>query len=144
LKINKYLQELNLGDNRLIGVEGKAALADGLSWNTSVVELFGISAREPLICTRNRFADYVEANRFLKTFLSSDWTRIGVKHWPYIYARVSSHPAALHQLLQETFPNSQQEERFGSVRSPTIGSANRSSPRHRGDSPPRKKKQPRR
>jgi Ran GTPase-activating protein (RanGAP) involved in mRNA processing and transport len=101
LKTNKSLEMLDLRLNILIGREDVDALANGLSWNTSLVQLY-----LPDVADTNRIECYLQANRFvMMAYREREPEAIFYKLWPLIYAKVSNHPAALHMLLKETNMN---------------------------------------
>jgi hypothetical protein len=86
------------------------ALADGLSWNARLLQLELPAQLELPESLTVRISGYIQANQLLKTLLSNDRTRPDTECCSYIYVRLSAHPAALHELLRETLPNSEQEE----------------------------------
>jgi Ran GTPase-activating protein (RanGAP) involved in mRNA processing and transport len=97
LKVNKSLEILDLDPKPDIGREGAGELADGLSWNTSLLQL-----NLPRRLDTDRIEGYLQANQFIKVYCEREHEAIFYKLWPLIYAKVSNHPAALYFLLKET------------------------------------------
>jgi hypothetical protein len=69
---------------------------------------------------------YLRANQFLEMFHNFDRcnrdgcvvcqnNNDGVSHWPYVYAKVASYPAALFLLLRENFTQPEQVSFFGTA-----------------------------
>jgi Ran GTPase-activating protein (RanGAP) involved in mRNA processing and transport len=145
LKTNGSLQELNIycsfswGSKYCIGRSGVVSLADGLSWNTTLLGL-DVEPRDDVVLRYRkrwpkdlstshaalilRINGYLRANRFLGKLKSrSRCSRQGcvvcsnendgVSHWPRLYAGVADHPAALHKLLKEHYPGRDQLTFFG-------------------------------
>jgi hypothetical protein len=127
LKTNKKLQQLGLCRGKgEIGREGLVALADGLSWNTTLLwmDQHYYPEMRTLTFLTDRINGYLQANRFLETCRTFDRcnrdgcvvcsnNNDGVSHWPYVYSKVSAHPAALFLLLRENCVQPGQVEYFG-------------------------------
>jgi hypothetical protein len=108
----RQLTILNLNDDQC--ALAKLEVVRGLSWNTNLLQLEIDEARGlPLsVCNTKKMMSYLKANNFLEQFTNFDRCdkegcvvcqnkNDGVSHWPYVYAKVASHPAALFHLLKK-------------------------------------------
>jgi hypothetical protein len=83
-----------------ITIEGKIALAEGLSCNVSLCNLlYGL--RMPAHDVYEEIDSAIEINRFRKKYLRQDKTTISPALYPHIFARVSQKPSALFLFLLE-------------------------------------------
>jgi hypothetical protein len=110
LKSNSHLERLNLNYNNNITEEGLEALIDGLSCNTTLLEMNlelddddlndDIPASLP-----TRIDVYLAANRLLHRHRSRETFPVSPFLLSLILARVSDHPAVLYLFVREHIPD---------------------------------------